>query len=663
MRPLTLHVSALSDLEYNLYTASLDDLSVTSDTDAVHDDGYYERMTVGVREARAWLRGRYLDLPASDIDAILKLFHPNMLPSDSLTGGQFFAALRLVVHADTGEGVDRMLAFVQGESLVAFTVPSASVVVMSPYCTDDRLRAMRSRRINLAHPDTNKVHVPRPVSPRQPSIKSPPSHPDRRRASTSTSTSHELNPFAHRSVQQATPLPSPSVDFETVPMPRRHSQKISHNPFLMRDKVESGESAATSAENSTTKNGRIPPLPPRKPTQLSSTSARCASEATPLSPQAANSSTLGTVPHVPAKLGHVMSPLMRQSLEASKHGQTMKRAEEQLERERILQVLKSTSPSSSGTGRTRSSSPSKKDVHMVYSGSESEEQRGPVPPLPRRHKPSPPSSSTSSSLPSLDQVASATLKPLSSQTTNSPLRPPLPRRNLFVDTDDSSPVAGTGPMPAPPMHPDRRLSNGANDSQSSSPTFPGVSRSKTVHCTTATATPPLPPPRRKRPESVQLTLNSSTNEPAEFTSVKLPYLHSRTSSFQGLSRHLSLTRDRDTTDSSSPMSNIQKTITNLQLKAQPRLEAARYKAEAGLSKRGYVNPAQFGGTRWREESEEGLISDTRWTADPYSESTTDDDPDSGDERVDRLKSGTSHSDVLTGADNLKWPAGEGWKPL
>lgn len=143
MRPLTLHVSALSDVEYDLYTTSLDDLATDGNNDTTHvrDGGHYERMTVGVREVRAWLRGRYSHLPASDIDAvssgftfesvqptnslhllfprsfvqILKLFRPNLLPSDTLTGGQFFAALRLVIHAKSGKGLDRTLAFVQGE--------------------------------------------------------------------------------------------------------------------------------------------------------------------------------------------------------------------------------------------------------------------------------------------------------------------------------------------------------------------------------------------------------------------------------------------------------------------------------------------------------------------------------------------------------------------
>lgn len=39
-----------------------------------------------------------------------------MLHTDYLTGGQFFAAIRLVLHAASGKGVDRTLAFVQGVS-------------------------------------------------------------------------------------------------------------------------------------------------------------------------------------------------------------------------------------------------------------------------------------------------------------------------------------------------------------------------------------------------------------------------------------------------------------------------------------------------------------------------------------------------------------------
>lgn len=93
MRPLTLHVSALSDSEYDLYTTSLNDLDSTDSntnipsTTHVRDDAHYERTSVGAREARAWLRGRHSDLPASDIDAVSSGFPLN--PSNQLTPASF----------------------------------------------------------------------------------------------------------------------------------------------------------------------------------------------------------------------------------------------------------------------------------------------------------------------------------------------------------------------------------------------------------------------------------------------------------------------------------------------------------------------------------------------------------------------------------------------
>ena len=114
MRQLALHASALNDAEYDYYTSSLADIAENdSDPNAAHDDAHYERISIGVRETRAWLRGRYGQVPASTIDGILKFFSH----SDSLSGAQFFAALRLVVHVDNGKQMDRSLAFVQGERL------------------------------------------------------------------------------------------------------------------------------------------------------------------------------------------------------------------------------------------------------------------------------------------------------------------------------------------------------------------------------------------------------------------------------------------------------------------------------------------------------------------------------------------------------------------
>lgn len=72
MRPLTLHVSALNDDEYDLYTTTFRDIVDDEDDvpGSLHDDAYYESTTIGVREARAWLRGRYTDLAAGDIDSV-----------------------------------------------------------------------------------------------------------------------------------------------------------------------------------------------------------------------------------------------------------------------------------------------------------------------------------------------------------------------------------------------------------------------------------------------------------------------------------------------------------------------------------------------------------------------------------------------------------------
>ncbi|KAF8555616.1 hypothetical protein OG21DRAFT_1483754 [Imleria badia] len=647
MRPLTLHVSALSDAEYDLYTASLNDLATestnsdnTPGTTHIRSDAHYERTSVGAREVRAWLRGRYSDLPASEIDSILKLFCPNMLPSDTLTGGQFFAALRLVTHAESGKGVDRTLAFVQA----------------SP-------RPIKA-------PD-----VPRPLSPPKRPVYAPPSHPDRQKPTPFTTPSSETNPFTRRQIDHGThPVPPAEPDL----VPPQRTNKISHNPFLVRDNGADKTVPPANVSNQ----GKLPPLPPRKPTLLGAPPRR-SSEAvpTPITSTASLMTPSGP-PLIPVKPTHVMSPLMRQSLEASKHAQSMKRAEEQLDRERVLQVLKTTSSSSSSISnttpsiRTRSLSPSKpppkqSNGYFPGSGSAGSDDATYVPPLPRRRKPSLPSS-TSSSVLSLEQVASATLP---SQIVSSSRPPLLPGRDGH-DVSTTHAVTPSGPKP-PPTHPRRRPSTSTepnvNDSQSSSASSPRVSRSKSV---TASSSIPPPPPRRKRPESMQLTPTSDAGDLPTLPHVPSIHAqtHGRTTSYQGLSRHLSLTRgrERDPSDS-SPIANIQRTLSNLQLKAQPKLDAVRYKAEAGITKRGYVHHAQLGATRWREEGEQGLMADSRWTAanvdrDPDSEPTTDDEPSSAEDQGARrtTKSATNaapYRDFLTESDNLKWPMGEGWKQL
>ncbi|KAG1843304.1 hypothetical protein DFJ58DRAFT_747945 [Suillus subalutaceus] len=607
MRPLVLHVSALNDLEYNLFTSALNDLAVSPDPNTVHNDAHFEAMSVGVREVRAWLRGRYPNLPTTDIDKILKLFYPNLLHTDCLTGGQFFAAFRLVLHAASGKRVDRTLAFVQ--------------VHLNP----EVLERSRSRS----------------TSPSKLQLNAPPVHPDRPKqdATSSNSSSPDTNPF-RQSLESETQHPLSSVpdQSDTPPViPSRLQQKISHNPFLVRDKVNGTDPAQKSPEKRN--DGKTPPLPPRKPAPLVSQQRRTS--------LAQSRGAPGLAPFDAPRSSHIMTPLMKQSLEASKHAQNLKRVEEQLDRERVLQVLKTTSSGSSASSRPRSLSPTKQFRKGLESRSSGSEDTCPAPPLPRRRTPSSPSS-TSSSLPSIDQVASASLNTQSSHTPTLS-RPPLPTReptlpgnSLLITTPDVS-----SHLPAPPTHPDRRPTNDTTESFTSS--FIRPTRSKSLR---HTATPPLPPPRRKRPESIQVIAASSTTElPASASAFPS---HTRTSSSQGLSRHISLTRDRDTTDT-SPMSHIQKTISNLQLKAQPKLDAARYKAEAA---------------RWMEEGEQGLMTDTHQDdddgahvdRDPYTDSPNDDEPSSGED-LERMKNSGIHRDFLKETDNLKWPTGEGWKPL
>ncbi|KAJ6632393.1 hypothetical protein B0H10DRAFT_1977193 [Mycena sp. CBHHK59/15] len=102
MRPLSLHTSALNDAEYALFTENLGSLL---DADGENAEG----QTLTIREVRAWMRGRYPSVPATTIDRILALF-----PSkDAIHGDEFFAALRLVLHVESGKEIDRALAFVQ----------------------------------------------------------------------------------------------------------------------------------------------------------------------------------------------------------------------------------------------------------------------------------------------------------------------------------------------------------------------------------------------------------------------------------------------------------------------------------------------------------------------------------------------------------------------
>ncbi|KAJ7936901.1 hypothetical protein B0H13DRAFT_2430874 [Mycena leptocephala] len=126
-RRLSLHPSALSDAEHALFTASLADLA---DVDSTSNDNIvmdWNRISVRVREARAWLCGRYASLGTGTIDEILRLF-----PASTLGGGAFFALLRLVLHTQAGGPIDRSLVFVQAPVAAASRTTASNPFLPTP---------------------------------------------------------------------------------------------------------------------------------------------------------------------------------------------------------------------------------------------------------------------------------------------------------------------------------------------------------------------------------------------------------------------------------------------------------------------------------------------------------------------------------------------------
>lgn len=77
-RPLTLHVSALSNEEFELFTHSLEELA-TLDYGGIGSrrallEHNYERLSFNCCDVRAWLKGRYLGMTIEKIDAVSHLY-------------------------------------------------------------------------------------------------------------------------------------------------------------------------------------------------------------------------------------------------------------------------------------------------------------------------------------------------------------------------------------------------------------------------------------------------------------------------------------------------------------------------------------------------------------------------------------------------------------
>lgn len=311
----------------------------------------------------------------------------------------------------------------------------------------------------------------------------------------------------------------------------------------------------------------------------------------------------------------------------------MKKAEEQLEKERVLQVLKS----STSTPRNRSISP-EKIARSSGSASGSED----APPLPRRRHPkdSPPLSSSSLERVALAGTSDSGTSPFKS--TQSPSVSPsrnnvdLPngpppthpdRKPSFQSTKHSRAVSLSKPRTLSPEPPETESGPPSHSASPYITTFEGRSgdsptsrifRSKSVHHPTSPVPPVPPPSRRKRPESFQ------------FNSAPL--------------------------DSDSPLSNFQRTLANLQPKLdalQPKLDKARYKAEAGLSKRGFVRDGSRSGV---EGEEEGLVDRTEGSV--FDDTYAFDAPDSPSS-----KNWDRDREWRVEKDSNKWPLEQGWKPL
>ncbi|KLO16296.1 hypothetical protein SCHPADRAFT_887917 [Schizopora paradoxa] len=134
-RRLFIHLSALSDDEYEMFVLSLKSVFDIDDTDKSRssrtmmreaDELLLEQRTIGVKEVRAWMKGRYLTVKSDVIDKILCLFSGRPLTRGKepiISGGQFLAALRLLLHVQNGEEILEGNVFIQVKSATDTRIP------------------------------------------------------------------------------------------------------------------------------------------------------------------------------------------------------------------------------------------------------------------------------------------------------------------------------------------------------------------------------------------------------------------------------------------------------------------------------------------------------------------------------------------------------------
>ncbi|KAH8110384.1 hypothetical protein DFH11DRAFT_1880653 [Phellopilus nigrolimitatus] len=768
-RRLFLHVSALSDTEYAVYVDALHDL--LDDGNCAVPDDELERKQVGVREVRAWMKGRFRDLGVGEIDKVLQLFVPQMAQKDALAGGQLLAA-----GSDVGEGNVFVQAEPSSPSTSRFSFPASRLKQLDPPTPDlpiepthDSTHPTSTSRGNPffldpflpdPNPNSSNPHTNPPHSaPARPHP--PPAHPSL------TPSSKPNAPSARRaSLSSAPPIPPVSSKPRAEGAGAMGVRPGSTNPFLQRAKTLSG---AIKSSNGTG-TGKTPPLPPRKPAHMSGQGPALLPPPPPptkpflptsvptlhahsssVSSNSNSGSSTANQLNPPPPPPHRVTPLMQQSLLASRAGATLKRAKDQAGRTRVLEVIRSSAdvvqPKEAVQGVSRS--PDKGARRPV-----------PRPPSPKSARSSVSAYSEAQSAGSLEQIAGARLR--SRRRTRSPGRTSFSSTDALSESEqEREREKGRQPSTSeqfavPPMHPARRPSLHSNSaksvsgpgsvtgrhvrspsyqsyhspksspnsaaltpsSSSSSPTpspvsptgYPRGARSHSMHQTSSPGessgrlSPPLPPPRRRRPESVQITPRPRTLDvdgdgdgdgSSPFTNAFTAALEKRAGA--GRFARLELDgpkkeREREREDERPPpphaFAQLQRTFSALQQRAQPTLARARYKAEAGLApRRGFVPNGRdyhlageagdrlvHGGGGGDDDADAGMDVDyVRSTGADSDEgyagewgSGVDGEGDEGGDGngdKDATVRGRGRGRSAYERDELKLPEGEGWAPL
>lgn len=127
-----------------------------------------------------------------------------------------------------------------------------------------------------------------------------------------------------------------------------------------------------------------------------------------------------------------------------------------------------------------------------------------------------------------------------------------------------------------------------------------------------------------------------------------------------LSKHISLSMHSN--GEGSPIAHLTKTFENLQRQAQPTIDKARFKAEAGLSRRGFMSrgeqEASLIGNRQGENSASASDASDDGGVGSFYDSAEEDGVDANVDKGRRSGLGSTRE-----KDALKWPAEAGWKPL